>query len=334
MINVQLQEEAPYFIELLGRHDEVKMRHRFDQLPITIGRGYANDLILDDTGVANYHAIVDESGSGALSIRELGSRQGLVHKGKRVSAIVVDGDSIVKLGSTQVRIRSASYVEDHLSNKAKLMFDGILSAVAGLMMLIFSSLLSIWLASTDKFSVVSYLFALAIVLGLVLLWSGCWAFANRVISGRARFFRHFFIVSFALIIIDLWEMISSLIAYTFSLEIITAYANHATMLIVAIMVFFHLTTISDQHRKRFIGITALLTIIGSGLILLSNYQRSGNFSDELYMSHLLPPELRQSQNLPVDEFINDAKQLKGKLDKARLNKVDNSGAMLGQNYQQ
>jgi hypothetical protein len=36
----------------------------------------------------------------------------------------------------------------------------------------------------------------------------------------------------------------------------------------------------------------------------------------------------------VDEFINDAKQLKGKLDKARLNKVDNSGAMLGQNYQQ
>ena len=129
-------------------------------------------------------------------------------------------------------------------------------------------------------------------------------------------------------------MISSLVAYSFSLEFITAYGNHITMLIVAIMVFFHLTTLSDQHRNRFIGVAALLTIIGSGLILLSNYQRSGILADELYMPQLLIPELRKSQNQSVNDFIKDAKQIKDKLDKARLDKVDNGGAILGQNYQQ
>jgi hypothetical protein len=330
----QMQIIAPYFIELLGRHDEVKARYRFEQLPITIGRGYANDLILDDENVANYHAIIDSTESGVLSMRELGSQQGLVYKGKCVSELTVDGNYAVKLGNAHVRIRNAGYVaDDKLINKASLKFDGILPAIAGLLMLTFSSLLSVWLVSTNNFSMVSYLFALAMVLALVILWGGCWAFATRVISGHARFARHLFIVSSAFILIDLWELISTLIAYSFSLEFFTAYGNHATMLIVAIMVFFHLTTISDQHHRRFIGISTAFAIFGSGLILLSNYQRSGNLADELYMSHLLPPELRQSKNQPDEEFIQEAKQLKNKLDILRLDKVDSNGSILGQDYQ-
>ncbi len=334
MMKDQMQVIAPYFVELLGRHDEVKTRYRFEQLPISIGSGYANDLILDDTSVANYHASIDINEAGNLRMRELGSQQGLVYQGKRVSALTVDANHVVKLGGTHLRIRSAGYIADNPTiNNTGLAFDGIVPAIIGLLMLAISSLLSIWLASTDKFSMASYLFALAAVFALVMLWSGCWAFANRVISGNTRFGRHLFIVSCALVMIDVWKVISGLIAYTFSLEFMTAYANHATVLIVATMVFFHLTTISYQHPKRFIGIAAMLAIVGSGLVLLSNYQRSGSLADELYMSYLFPPELRQSQNQPADEFVQNAEQLKDKLDKARLEKTDSNASIFGQDFQ-
>ena len=170
MIKNQIPMAAPYFVELLDRHEQVKTRYRFEKLPINIGRAYANDLILDDANVANYHAIVESAGNGELRLRELGSQQGLVHLGKRISELAVDGHSAVKLGNTQIRIRSASYVEaKQPAKKASLMFDGILPGISGLVMIIISSLVSVWLATADKFSMVSFLFALSMALGVVML---------------------------------------------------------------------------------------------------------------------------------------------------------------------
>lgn len=326
-----LQAKAPYFIEILGRHGEVKTRHRFEQLPVSIGRGYANDLILDDTNAANYHAIVEATDAGVLRIRESASQQGLLYQGKRIATLEVDGQRVVKLGHTQIRVRSAAFNGQEEVAKNKLFQqDGLLPALAGLLMLALSSLLSVWLESTDKFSLVNYLLVLALVFGLAMLWSGCWAFANRVVSGQTRFSQHLFVVSSALIVMDLWSVFSMVIAYAFSLEFIAAYGNHAMMAIAAMMVFCHLTIISDQHFKRFLIICTTLAIVGSGLILLGNYQRSGNLADELYMTHLLPPSLRHSQNQSADEFIQAAQPLKGKLDKARLEAVDKGVALLGQ----
>lgn len=325
-----LEAKAPYSIEILGRHGEIKARHRFEQLPVTVGRGYANDLILDDTNAASYHAIVEATETGGLRIRESGSQQGLVYQGKRIAKLELDGHRVVKLGHTQIRVRSATF--NALENAAKnkiLHRDGILPALAGLLMLAISSLLSVWLESTDKFSMVNYLLVLALIFGLALLWSGCWAFANRVVSGQTRFSQHLFVVSSALIVMDLWAVISMVIAYAFSLEFISAYGNHAMMAIAAVMVFCHLTIISDQHFKRFVLICSTLTMVGSGLILLGNYQRSGSLADELYMTHLLPPSLRHSQNQATDEFIQEAQLLKEKLDKARLEAVDKGTTILG-----
>lgn len=108
------------------------------------------------------------------------------------------------------------------------------------------------------------------------------------------------------------------VAYAFSLAFLTRYGNHMAMAICAGMIFFHLCTMNNQHTKRFMIACIMLSAIGSGLILISNYQRSGQLADELYMTHLLPPTLRQSANQPVDLFIEQARTMKEKLDKARL----------------
>jgi hypothetical protein len=46
-------------------------------------------------------------------------------------------------------------------------------------------------------------------------------------------------------------------------------------------------------------------------------QRTGRFSDELYMSVLLPPDVRMSPDHGVDEFMRDVESMKGPLDRSR-----------------
>ena len=74
---------------------------RSTALPIRIGRGYDNDFILDDAHSAASHAIVEADGDGGLVLRDLGSKNGVIHRGQRQTSMALDGDTVVRLGHTQ-----------------------------------------------------------------------------------------------------------------------------------------------------------------------------------------------------------------------------------------
>ena len=319
---------ALFYVELLTHHGDVKARHAFDAFPITIGRGYDSDLILDDRYIAARHAIVEKSESGELTIADLDSRNGLLFQGKRVKRAVLDGNGIVRLGHTSLRIRSADFaVEPELTDTTVHGWEGWPPAITGIAIISLLSVMSVWLTDTEQFSAVRYLLALALVLSLVTLWCGCWAFANRVIGSHARFGRHIFIVASALLLMELWDTVSVTIAYAYSLEFLTHYGEHVMMAISAGMVFFHLVTINPEHPKRFATLSVVLLFLGSGLILLNNYQREGRLAGELYMSALLPPVLRQSADQPVSKFFNETAILKSKVDRDRLKPLTNDSLL-------
>ena len=170
---------TPYFIEVLARNGEVKSRHRFDQLPIRIGRGYDNDLILDDPYIAAQHASVEMTESGSLNLRDFSTQNGIVLNGQRESIVALN-DNIVRLGHTNLRIRNAAFkVAQELADKTSYGWEGWPPALAGIIIIAISSLISVWLANTEKFSAISYLLATALIFTIVIIWCGCWAFANR-----------------------------------------------------------------------------------------------------------------------------------------------------------
>ena len=172
--------KPPYFIELLTRDQHLKARHRFENLPISIGRSYDNDLILDDPYIAPNHAIIEMTESGELHIRDLGSENGIVSKGKRQPTISLDG-STVRLGHTNMRVRHAGFqIEKTLTDKASHGWEGWPPAIAGLLMITLSALVSVWLGAAEKFSLISAIAAISMVLTMVLMWLGicyphhCW----------------------------------------------------------------------------------------------------------------------------------------------------------------
>jgi hypothetical protein len=317
---------GPFFVEVLARNGEVKQRHRLDTLPIRIGRGYDNDLILDDRHTSPHHVIVERGADGKLEVRDLDSRNGVIHKGRRQQQMSIDGNTIFRLGHTNLRIRSASFaVAEEMKDTTLHGWEGWPPALTGLVMLVLMTLAGVWVSDTEKADPIRYLTALVGMLSIGLLWCGSWAMANRLFAGQTRFGRHLFIAASGLIVSEVVSLVLSLAAYAFSLESFTRYDNHAAIAVVAGMVYFHLLTINAGNTRRFALASALVLLLGSGLMTMVNYKTGGHLAGELYMSELLPPSLRLSSDKPVAKFLADAAKMKARIDAERSKEVANDG---------
>ncbi|WP_395400307.1 FHA domain-containing protein [Pseudoduganella sp. UC29_106] len=316
--------KGPYFIETLARNGDVLHRHRVAELPITLGRGYNNDFILDDAHTAARHAVVDVGEDGGLVMRDLGSENGIVVQGKKYRISPIDGTTVVRLGHTRLRIRDADYpVEPEVTDTTMHAWEGGVPAIAGLALIALFTSAEEALSDAGNFQAVNYLLVIASALGVGLVWSGLWALANRLFGGHARLGRHLFILGSGLIALGAWKAISSVLAYAWSAEVFTRFGNHVAILILCIMIWFHVGTIRPHRRRSFVRTIGIMMALGSGVVLMSNYQSTGRLSDELYMSVLLPPSLRQSPDHSLDEFMGNAARLKAEADADRRRSVKN-----------
>jgi hypothetical protein len=309
---------GPWFIETLARNGDVLQRRRIDALPIRLGRGYDNDFILDDDYAAASHARIELDAAGRLVLRDLGSTNGIVHKGRRLPEVELLGDTVVRIGHTSIRVRAASFpVAAELPDRTFHGWEGALPGAAGIVLTCAFALFARWLSDTQYFEFARYFEALAWGVGAALLWSGAWAFGNRLFGRHARLGRHLFIFGSGLVALALVALLAATIGYAFSAESFTHYASHAATLLVAGMIYFHLCTVKPQNRRRYRWIAAGMALLGSGLILVYNLQRSGRLADELYMAVLLPPEVRVSQDHGIDEFMREVEAMQQPLDRAR-----------------
>jgi hypothetical protein len=309
---------GPWTIETLARNGDVLQRSRVETLPIRIGRGYDNDLILDDDYVAACHAVIELDPAGRLLLRDLGSRNGIVHRGRRRPELVLSGDTVVRIGHTSLRVRAASFpVAPELEDRTFHRWEGVLPGATGLVLAGGVALFARWISDTQVFELGRYFEALAWSIGAALLWGGVWAFANRLFGRHARLGRHLFVFGCGLAALTVAALLGATAAYAFSAESISHYASHAATLLVAGMVYFDLCTVTPQHRRRYRWVAAGLAVLGSGLILTVNLQRTGRLADELYMAVLLPPGVRVSRDHGIDEFMREVEGMKGGLDRGR-----------------
>jgi hypothetical protein len=317
---------GPYFIETLARNGDVLHRQQLASLPIRLGRGYDNDVIVDDAYAAPRHAIVEAGADGALVLRDLGTRNGVVHLGKRQASIALTGDTVVRMGHTSLRVRAADFpVPADLLDRTMHRWEGALPGLAGLVLIGAFALFTVWLGDTEPFQLTRYLQALAYGIGAGLVWGGAWAFANRLFGRHARLGRHLFIFGCGLAAITAYKLVSSLLAYAFSFESITHYGSHVAILFAAGMLYFHLSTVKPNNARRFATSCLILALLGAGLTLISNEQRNGRLADELYMSVLLPPSMRVARDHSVDDFLGQVGGMKARLDAERIKNIKNDG---------
>jgi hypothetical protein len=306
-----------YFVEILNHSGDVQARHEFSELPIRLGRSYSNDIILDDPHTAAEHAVLELNAEGKLNLRDLGSQNGLKLKGKTHLQAELDGDTIVQLGRTLVRVRSSHYlVHAEVNDSSHTHWQTWLMFGCAIIMICVLSLSTTWLGDIANNKVSDYIMDMTKWLMSAAAWAGIWALANRVFSGSANFGRHLFTFSCGIIALDLLDHLYASLGFAFSWEWLTHYQSHWQIIIVSITIYFHLRLIHNKPAMLKI-MCASLAIISSGLMLMSNYQSTNQYADNLYMSEVLPPSVRMSRNHNLAEFDQSIQQLKADIDTER-----------------
>ena len=307
-----------YFVEILNAGGDVQQRHKFTELPVRLGRGYNNDIILDDHHTAAEHAIIELNEHGKLIVRDLGSQNAIKLNGRTHAQVHLNGDTVIKLGHSHVRVRDSHYVVSaEITDSTHSRWQGWPLLTCAIAMICLISFTTAWQADIAHNKSTDYIIGITQWLLFAAIWAGIWALANRVFGGVANFSRHLFTLSCGLVALDTFDNICTLLAFSFSWEWFTRYQSHIQFAVIAVTLYYHLRHINPRNRVMFKIICVSLAIIGSSLKLMSNYQDTNQYADELYMHEVLPPALRVSRNHSLEEFDQRIQTLKTDIDAER-----------------
>jgi hypothetical protein len=316
------------WVEILSRQQEVLARHRVQcgtqAGDVHIGRGYDNDVILDDPYVAANHVRIVRDEDGALVAEDLGSANGLFvgEDRRRLARVVLDGKRWIRIGRTNLRIRQADQavapervLRPH--TRAWPLVLGIACAVLGI------QFLTMWLRETGEPKLGSYLTPLMSLGAFAVMWTAAWAILSRIFSGQARFERHLLIAVCGLLGFALFNELTSYGAFALSQRELIAYRYVVTWPLVAAVCFLHLREVGRSREigrsrlKLKAGAVAALALVAIGMQTLSQWEASATADRQNFVRGLKPPTLRIAPPQTGKAFFAEVTGLKGRLDRAR-----------------
>jgi hypothetical protein len=308
------------WIEILSRQHEVATRFRFAGAEVRIGRGYDNDVVVDDPYVAARHLRVFRRDDGTLVAEDAGSANGTFVDGSktRLSGFVVDGKQPIRIGRTYLRIREIHHEVERelLAPPERHVLPIVLALVIGLSVLTIDAL-KIWLSQTTEPRVSAYFTPLLTIATTLLVWVGMWALLCRIFDGRSHFLRNLLIALVGIALFSLFNEFTQYAAFAWTWPTGVSYEYVVAWLIFAAVCFGHLREIG-QSRLWLKG--AVITVLVMGGIALQTLQQSEAVTDSgrpTTVHWLMPPMLRAVPLKDEGAFFGEIGNLKARLDADR-----------------
>jgi hypothetical protein len=308
------------WVEILSRHRDVMARFRSAGPEVRIGRGYDNDVVVDDPYVAAQHLRVFRDEAGQLVAEDLGSVNGTFLDGgrRRQARLIVDGSRTIRIGQTYVRVREISHaVEPERVARPDRGILPMLGAAALGAVTLGIYMLKVWLTQTGEPRVSTYLTPSLTIIATILAWAGLWALLSRIFSGHSRFLRNLLIVLTGAFVLSLYNELAQILAFAWTWPSASSYQYVVIWSILAAMCFFHLREVGPARLwlKGAIVTTVLVTVIAAQTL-----QQSEAFSDSGRQNTtrlLMPPSFRAVPLRDENAFFGGIAGLKAELDRDR-----------------
>lgn len=306
------------WVEVLSRHHDVVARHRCVGPEVHIGRGYDNDVVIDDPYVAARHVCIAREDDGTLVALDPGSANGLFadHGAKRLQRIVLDGEHPIRIGHTYLRIRDANHVvsRERLAAPPGRAWPVVLALGVGLLA---AEGILLWLGETGEPKPSRYVLPLLGLTVSVLAWTTLWAILSRIFSGQARFEHHLLIALTALLAFSLYNELVDYAAFALTWRMLAVYEYVGSWLWFSALCFLHLRVIGASRLRLKAGVVAALAAVGISTQTLAQWETHAALDGTSYVRHLKPPALRVAFPQSESAFFADVEKLKAPLDRAR-----------------
>jgi hypothetical protein len=305
------------WVEILSRQRDVTARYRIAGPQVRIGRGYENDVVVDDAYVAASHLRIFRDQTGQLIAEDMGSANGtFIEGGKiRLTSIALHGSSPIRIGQTFLRVRQIDHaVEPERIARAEQSILPILLAVVLMTLVLGTAALNVWLSETSEPRASSYMTSLLTFAAVPVVWAGLWALLSRIISGHFRFLRNLLIGLCGLFVVMLSDPFAQFSAFALNWPVVDTYEYVADWSMLAAVCFLHLREIGPARLwlKGAIVMTVLIAAIA-----VQTLQEREAFSDNGRQNaahYLMPQALRIVPVSDETTFFSEIAKLKADLD--------------------
>lgn len=312
-------------IERLDRDGHVLQSTPVYGWPLTIGRAFDVDLILDDPHVAPLHATLSEV-DGVLQLSLGQTINGAMVGARHVQAgqtQPLDVAQAWRVGTTHLRVRRASEpvapeqpLAQHIAMTAMAPAQSIWRHLVWWALASVSCILAeLWLDSDPGSPINTYFSAtLGLIAGMG-VWALLWSLGSKLFQGRLQFTRHLRLVMVYGVVWSAVEVLMPLLAFVTGWSVLSHAADAVGAVVLCMLLWSHLTLILPGHRRGLLVSMVTLYVSGLGLNVWFNEERTGRVFSELYASSLLPPAWRLTHAQPAGALIQDAHGLKARLDR-------------------
>ncbi len=332
-----MSSHAPFWIEILDKSGGIVSRQRIVAAAVSVGRGYDNDLVIDDLFVAPAQLRIAFDEEGALWLEDLGSPNGTfdVIRQANVKRLLVGDEASVRIGHTGVRVRRASFeVPAALSLDAPhagyspLMSIGYGNAAAGMMTAFIAFVaLSTWLSQTSEFKLAAYLPGGVIFPLVVLGWAGIWTLITRLVTAQGQFFRHVALAFAFMLALFVLDLAADFASYAFAWIALQKWVPLVVWAMFGALFFAHIRAISPKHDRLVGGIIGALVLVAIA-VHVSLRAESDRIQAQRISAKLMPPFMQLKSPVPPEQFFKATLALKPKLDEERKKEPSSGGLSL------
>ena len=315
------------WVEILSRQKELisRTRHATDSGTLSIGRGYDNDVMVDDACVAPQHVLLCRDERGFWRAEDRGTQNGLFDaRGLRHSHLVLTGDTLFRIGQTWLRVRESDFPvapERQLTPPQRLWPWILLLAV-----LVFGiSAFELWSNQTNEARLSLYLMPVVSLLLTLVIWISLWAGLSRLLSGAAKFARHAFIALSGLAVASLFSPLANWATFAFSSSLLAHYSYVVYWLILGGTCFYHLRAISARYLRLKVTIVMAICIAAAVVQWLVKDPFNPQQGTPPYLSDLWPPSTRVIAPQTQNAFFRHIEKVKADLDELRKKEPEGGG---------
>ena len=340
-----IQPSRSLIIEVLdARGHQVRARVRLDRYPLTVGRAYSSDVILDDPYAdARHLRIVWDAQLGAPVAEDLGSVNGVSEAGRaeRVSRVVLRPGTELRVGRTVLRFcdpdqpvppalpdrqlaaaavpapaAAAAGRPDARPALGQLSLGTRAGAAAACVGALALFALESYLENTERTNLAKVLSGTLFMLVPFAAWAGAWALGGRMVVHRFNYLPHLATALLVGVAFTLATEFGEWLDFYFPEGTPSSVVSSVLgCLLAAGLIAGHLRFASHLPRGRRWRVGAGAVTAVAAVIALNAYADRDDFTSQMeYSSSLKPVGAGRVPAVPLAEFTREVGELQAELD--------------------
>ena len=313
------------FVEILDARGHIIERVRVDSFPIHLGRAYSNEVVINDLYVCPVHALIERDEHGRLLARDLDSVNGMRDgaDGVRVKELEIHSGTPFRIGHTTLRYCSVDHpLAPTLVDREPKLYAPASPYVAIVPALVVFLLLTLdsFLSSIEHLTVAKIVSEPLTTLSMLLVWSGLWSLAGRIVVSHFHFSRHVAVACGAVLAFLLLNTSAEWTEFMLpAFPALWVAGFFGSGLILAALVYGHLGFASMMRRRSRLWASLLVSCAAIGLSMVIDFANRSRFTNVMEYSGLVKP--LDAAWLPansIEEFIDKSNHVREKLDALAL----------------